>query len=204
MRLPPIAVACLLLSACRIDKVRSDDTTRGGVEPGPGIPACGISPQSRVSEDGLGLLRIGVSIEAIRGSCAIFDEQIGDSATGTLRVDLGQDTARVDVVKGTIRRFTLTHQAYRTADSLGVGTHIATLMRLREATAITDRDRLYAISPAYCGLRFMLLEPAPKAASARTESSLVDLRIKNHFKDYLYRDIRALTTERYEKGARKV
>jgi len=36
------------------------------------------------------------------------------------------------------------------------------------------------------------------------ESSIVDLRIKNYFKDYLYRDIRALTIERDEKGARKV
>lgn len=168
LRLPSFLAACLLLSACRIDKVRSDDTTRGGVEPGPGIPACGIAPQSRVSEDGLGLLRIGVSVEAIRGSCAIIGEQLGDSATGTIQVDLGQDTARVDVVNGAIRRFTLTHQAYRTADSLGVGTHISTLMRLREATAITDRNRLYAISPAYCGLRFMLMDPAPKAASARS------------------------------------
>ena len=34
-------------------------------------------------------------------------------------------------------------------------------------------------------------------------SSLVDLRIKNYFKDYLFRDIRALATERDEKGARR-
>jgi len=31
-----------------------------------------------------------------------------------------------------------------------------------------------------------------------------DLRIKNYFKDYLFRDIRTLTIERDEKGARKL
>ena len=36
------------------------------------------------------------------------------------------------------------------------------------------------------------------------ESCLVDLRIKNYFKDYLFWDIRTLTTERDEKGARKL
>ena len=169
MRTPLAVTACLLvLAACRIEEVRSGDSTRGGVEPGPGIPACGISSASRVSEDGLGLLRIGVALEAIRGSCAILSEALGDSATGMVRVDLGEDTAQVFVQNGAIRRFTLTHQAYRTVDSLGVGTHVATLLRLRESTAITENDRLYAISPAVCGLRFMLMEPAPRAAGSRS------------------------------------
>jgi hypothetical protein len=171
MRSSPLLVACLLLAACRIEKVRTGDTARGGVEPGPGIASCGISPESRVGEDGLGLLRIGVSLDAIRGACAVLSEQTGDSGSGVVRVDLGRDTAIVDMQNGAIRRIRLTHQAYRTSDSLGVGTHIATLLRLREATAITDRDRLYAISPAYCGIRFMLMDPAPKSAAIRTGRS---------------------------------
>jgi hypothetical protein len=166
MRSSFLIAACLGLAACRIEKVRSGDSTRGGFEPGPGIASCGISPASRVSEDGLGLLRVGVSVDAIRGACAVLDEQQGD--TGLMRVDLGEDTALVDLDKGIIKRIRLTHQAYRTSDSLGVGTHISTLLRLRESTAITERERLYAISPAYCGLRFMLMDPAPKSASART------------------------------------
>jgi hypothetical protein len=167
MRVLPLVVLAVLTAGCRIEKVRAGDTTRLGVDPGPGIPSCGISPESRVSEDGLGLLRIGTTIEAIRGACAVIAERNTDS-TGEARIDLGRDTAIVALNKGAIKRITLTHQAYRTSDSLGVGTHIATLLRLREATAITDRDRLYAISPAYCGLRFMLLDPAPKSAASRT------------------------------------
>lgn len=154
-------------TACRIEKVRAGDTTRMGVDPGPGIPQCGITPESRVSEDGLGLLRIGTTIDAVRGGCAVISERITDSA-GSARIDLGRDTALVELNRNVIRRITLTHQAYRTSDSLGVGTHISTLLRLREATAVTDRERLYAISPASCGLRFMLLDPAPKRASARS------------------------------------
>src|SRR3954468_20809956 len=166
MRLAPFLAVCLLLPACRIEKVRASDTTRMGVDPGPGIPPCGISPESRVSEDGLGLLRIGVTLESVRGGCAVIAERVTDSV-GSVSIDLGRDTAIVDLNKGVIRRITLSHQAYRTTDSLGVGTHIATLLRLREATAITDHERLYAISPAYCGLRFLLLDPAPKSEASR-------------------------------------
>jgi hypothetical protein len=155
------------LTACRIEKVRAGDTTRMGVDPGPGIPQCGISPESRVSEDGLGLLRIGMPLESIRGGCAVIGES-GTDSVGSALIDLGRDTAVVDLDKGMIRRITLSHQAYRTSDSLGVGTHISTLMRLRDATGITVNDRLYAVSPAYCGLRFLLVDPAPKSAAART------------------------------------
>lgn len=167
MRIALVVAFGVILSACRIEKVRLSDTTRLGVDPGPGIPPCGISPESRVSEDGLGLLRIGMSLDGIRGSCAVISER-GLDSIGEARIDLGRDTAILALNKGKIRRITLTHQAYRTADSLGVGTHIATLMRLREATAMTERDRLYAVSPAYCGLRFMLMDPAPRSAAARS------------------------------------
>ena len=167
MRVAPFFALCLSVAACRIEKVRAGDTTRLGVDPGPNIPACGISPESRVSEDGLGLLRIGMTLDAVRGGCAVIAERTNDSV-GSAQIDLGRDTALVDLAKGVIRRITLTHQAYRTPDSLGVGTHINTLLRLREATAVTDNEKLYAISPAYCGLRFMLLDPAPKSAAART------------------------------------
>src|SRR5258708_5071069 len=95
------------LAGCRIEKVRSADTTTVGSEPRPGINACGIT-----------------------------------------------------------RRTTLHHQAYRTADSLGVGTRITRLLNLRSATGLTERNRLYAVSPAYCGLRFMLVDPAPRSSSA--------------------------------------
>src|SRR6185295_16782379 len=108
-----------------------------------------------------------VPLDAIRGGCAVISEKGADSI-GEARIDLGRDTAIVALSKGMIRRITLTHQAYRTADSLGVGTHIETLLRLREATAITDHERLYAVSPAYCGLRFMLMDPAPKNSASRS------------------------------------
>jgi hypothetical protein len=167
MRVFPLVLLAVFVTGCRIEKVRPGDTTRLGVDPGPGIPPCGISPESRVSEDGLGLLRIGMMLDAVRGGCAVISERYADSI-GEARIDLGRDTAIVALNKGAIRRITLTHQAYRTADSLGVGTHIATLLRLREPTAITDGERLYAVSPAYCGLRFLLLDPAPKSPAART------------------------------------
>lgn len=169
MRLPLIVALALLAAGCRIEKMKSADSVRGGAEPGPGIPACGITGESRVGEDGLGLLRIGVTVDAIRGSCAILSEEpAAGSAPARARVDLGADTAVLELNQGAISRITLHHQAYRTSDSLGVGTHISTLTRLPDAVGVTERDRLYAVSPAYCGLRFMLADPAPSPPSAQS------------------------------------
>src|SRR3954467_4944129 len=98
-RSPRFIAAFVLLAACRIEKVRSSDTTRMGVDPGPGIPPCGISPESRVSEDGLGLLRIGVTLESIRGACSVVTERVTDSV-GSAGIDLGRDTAIVELNKG--------------------------------------------------------------------------------------------------------
>src|SRR3954470_23766288 len=106
MRRAPLFALFLLLPACRIEKVRAGDTTRMGVDPGPGIPACGISPESRVGEDGLGLLRIGTTLDAVRGGCAVITERVTDSI-GKASIDLGRDTAMVDLDKGVIRRITL-------------------------------------------------------------------------------------------------
>lgn len=168
MRSAVITALALLAVGCRIEKVRSGDTSNQGAEPGPGLMSCGISTASRVSEDGLGLLRIGTSLDAVRAGCAVISEQpsAGDT-TMIVKVDLGRDTADVAFANNVLRRITLHHQAYRTADSLGVGTHVTTLMRLRDAAGLVDRNRLYAVTPAYCGLRFMMESPAPAPPAAQ-------------------------------------
>lgn len=167
------AGVALSVNGCRIEKVRSADTTAVGSEPGPGIMACGITPGSRVGEDGIGALRIGAPLDAVRASCAIISERPeANGAPLVARVDLGLDTATAEFSGGVLQRITLHHQAYRTADSLGVGTRITKLMNLRGVTAVTERNRLYAMSPAYCGLLFMLEDPAPRSSSQNGRAML--------------------------------
>lgn len=168
--LPVLALgAVLLIAACRIEKVRGPDTATLGNEPGPGINSCGITPGSRVSEDGIGVLRIGTTLDAVLASCAMLSERPAVADTPmTARIDLGLDTAATEFVGGVLRRITLHHHAYRTVDSLGVGTSIGRLLTLRSAAGVTERNRLYAVSPAYCGLRFMVAQPAPRLPSAQS------------------------------------
>jgi len=168
--LPLLAVGiALTVAGCRIEKVRSADTTTVGSEPGPGIMACGITPGSRVSEDGIGVLRVGTSLDAVRSSCAVLSEHPGvGNAPLIARVDLGLDTATAEFIGGILKRITLHHHAYRTADSLGVGTPMTRLMNLRAVTGVTERNHLYAVTPAYCGLRFMIENPAPRPPAAQS------------------------------------
>jgi hypothetical protein len=159
-------VACGLLVSvlgCRIEKVRTADTSSAGAaEPGPGVNACGITSESRVRDDGIGVLRIGMSLDAVRANCTVLSERAGaNDGPVVAAIDLGRDTAAVEFVSGVLQRITLHHQAYRTADSVGVGTRISRILAMRSVVGVTERGKLYAISPAYCGLRFMLMSPAP-------------------------------------------
>lgn len=169
-RLGPLIVGfVVVITGCRIEKVRTTDTASASNEPGPGLLSCGISPESRISEDGIGVLRIGASLDAVRASCTVVSERAGANDAPLLaNVDLGRDTAAVEFIMGALRRITLHHQAYRTADSLGVGTHVGQLLNIRNSTGITDRGKLYAVTPTYCGLRFMLVDPAPAAPSVQS------------------------------------
>jgi hypothetical protein len=161
-------MAAIGITACRIEKVHSADNNSAN-EPGAGLMSCGITPESRVTEDGIGVLRIGSSLDVILANCTVVSEKAGaPDAPVLVDVDLGRDTAAVEFTNGVLRRITLHHQVYRTVDSLGVGTHISRLMSMRNSTGITDRGRLYAVAPAYCGLRFMLAEPAPNPPSAQS------------------------------------
>src|SRR4051812_526240 len=171
MKATPIAVGLFtLLAACRIEKVRTaDSASAAAAEPGAGLNGCGITSESRVRDDGIGVLRVGTSLDAVRANCTVIAERSGaNDAPMVAMVDLGRDTAAVEFLGGALQRITLHHQAYRTADSLGVGTHITRLLALRGATGITERGKLYAITPVYCGLRFMLMNPAPTAPSAQS------------------------------------
>ena len=169
-RLGPLVVGFVVaIAGCRIEKFHTTDTATASNEPGPGLLSCGISPESRISEDGIGVLRIGASLDAIRTSCTVISERAGANDAPVLaNIDLGKDTARLEFVSGVLRRITLHHQAYRTADSLGVGTHVGKLLDMRNSTGLTDRGKLYAVAPAYCGLRFMLVNPAPAAPSVQS------------------------------------
>jgi hypothetical protein len=166
----PVTLAAFLVVAagCRIEKVRSSSANAGS-EPGAGLMSCGITQESRVSEDGIGVLRIGTSLDAVLANCTVVSEQAAAiDAPMIVNVDLGRDTAAVEFVNSVLRRITLHHQSYRTVDSLGVGTHITRLLNMKNSTGITERGRLYAVAPAYCGLRFMLADPAPSAPSAQS------------------------------------
>src|SRR3954470_20241870 len=94
------AVACISLAACRIEKAKSTDSSSAGAEPGPGVSACGIAPESHVSEDGLGLLRVGVSLDAIRAGCSVLSESGPTDHPVSARVDIGRDTAVLELERG--------------------------------------------------------------------------------------------------------
>src|SRR4051812_45940914 len=171
MKAATAIVGCFtFFAACRIEKVRTADSgSAAAAEPGAGLSGCGITSESRVRDDGIGLLRMGMSLDAVRANCTILSERPGaNDGPMVAMVDLGRDTAAVEFISGALQRITLHHQAYRTADSLGVGTHISRILALRGSTAITERGKLYGVSPVYCGLRFMLMNPAPTPPSPQS------------------------------------
>jgi hypothetical protein len=168
-----IAVALAMGStvACRIERVRPIDTPTAvvlaAVAQTLGARACGLSEATIVTEVGVGALQIGELADSVRVRCRVIEERVTEGQ-GSMRVDLIRDTAVVAVAEGRVSQVDLHHSPFQTADSLGVGRHLTRLMRLPEVAGITVGGRLYAVSPAHCGLRFLIVDPAPAPPAAQT------------------------------------
>jgi hypothetical protein len=182
-----LAALLLALSACHdapppVERSAADSTApaRGDTArpaPGRGTPApplaarsCGVSAGTVVTESGIGDLRIGRPVAEVAARCEVLGDTTEIRAEGLpariVTVDLGRDTVEAEAVDDRVWRIALEHPAFRTADSLGVGTPLSRLLRLDGARGMAGEDGLYLRVPAHCGLSFRLSDSARGAALA--------------------------------------
>jgi hypothetical protein len=118
-------------------------TQPGGTSGGRQISSCG--PEA-ITDEGIGELRIGATVESIRQKCNVVRDTTAPGAEGMLarklRVALSRDTVEAEIVDGRVWRIAVHSPRLRTADSLGVGITLARLLRLRNPRDCRNR-RLY-------------------------------------------------------------
>ncbi|HEV2017809.1 MAG TPA: hypothetical protein VGQ98_05805 [Gemmatimonadaceae bacterium] len=119
--------------------------------------ACG---DEVVGEEGIGQLRIGATVESVRQRCRIVRDTTVQDAEGMpqrkVAVELSRDTVEAEIVSGRVWRIVVWSPRLRTVDSLGVGTDIVRLLRLKNPRGMAGEGAFFIASPEHCGMSFRL------------------------------------------------
>jgi hypothetical protein len=159
-----------------VDPPLADSATARAPAPIPVEPAgC---DGTTLSDSALGDVRIGRSVADVAASCTIVRDTTAPRSEGqmarVLGVAVGGDTVEAEVVDGRIWRIEVTSPAYRTADSLGVGTALAALLAQEGVSPLSGEGRLFVKTASHCGLSFQLSVPDTGVAAGRW--TVADLR----------------------------
>jgi hypothetical protein len=146
--------------------------------------SCGIAPETRLTETGIGDLQVGRPVAEVAERCHVLSDtteirQEGQPAR-IVTVDLGRDTVEAEAVDARIWRITLDRPAFRTADSLGVGTPLSRLLQYEGVRGMPGEDGLYVRMPVHCGLSFRLSGSGHGSASEWTPERLARLPGETH------------------------
>jgi hypothetical protein len=118
-----------------------------------------------IGEEGIGELRIGITVASIKAKCNILRDSTGRFAEGMpsrkLTVSLPRDTIEAEIVNGRLWRLAVRSPRMHTTDSLGVGTPLSRLLRLRKPHGMTGEGAFYFASPDHCGMSFRLANTGP-------------------------------------------
>jgi hypothetical protein len=113
-----------------------------------------------ITDEGIGDLRIGASIESVRQKCTVVRDTTVMGPEGMparkLAVMFSRDTVETEIVDGRVWRLAVLSPRLRTADSLGVGTSIGRLLQLKNPHGMTGEGQFFVASPAHCGMSFRL------------------------------------------------
>jgi hypothetical protein len=143
----------------------------------PDTTSCG--PHSVITGAGLGGLRIGATVAELESACKVVDDYVGPGAEGSteryLVVDFDTARVRAIVVDGRVWRVHVMSDAFRTADSVGVGTPLARVLRIPGIRGAEGEGRLFAMSPERCGVSFRLSH-IPRGGEHRGAWDLAALR----------------------------
>lgn len=117
-----------------------------------------------VDGDGVGRIRLGMAADSVKAHCTVVSDTVELRSEGqaerTLVAVFGTDTAVVEIDSATVWRIEITDPGLRTADWLGVGTPLSTLLALKGGKqGLTGEGNLFLVTEARCGLSFELSAP---------------------------------------------
>lgn len=160
----------------KVDARLVDSATAQPPAPTPVTPPdCG---STTLSDSALGEVRIGRTVGEVAARCTIVRDTTAPRSEGELArvidVAVGGDTVEAEVVEDRIWRIQIVSPAFRTADSLGVGTPLSVLLAQEGLSPLSGEGRVFVKTASHCGLSFQLSVPDTGAAAGRW--TVADLR----------------------------
>jgi hypothetical protein len=132
-----------------------------------------------LGEEGIGELRIGATVEAVRQKCNVIRDTTAPGAEGMparkLAVALSRDTVEAEIVDGRVWRIAVRSPRLRTTDALGVGTSIGRLRQLKEPRGMMGEGQFFVVSPQHCGMSFQVVNAGPRARGDMDRAGLARL-----------------------------
>ena len=131
-----------------------------------------------VTDSAVGDLRIGATVTEVARRCTIARDTTERRAEGqsvrVIGVAINGDTVDAEVVADRVWRIEVTDPAFRTADSLHVGTALPELLGLPGLRPLSGEGRVFVMIAAHCGLSFQLSVPDTGRRAGRWRAA--DLR----------------------------
>jgi hypothetical protein len=155
-----LAIVCAVLAVfmARERKERSDQGVVTVAEQQVVVPgACRVKS---LSGNGAGPIRVGMSVDSIKTLCHVARDTVQRGLEGMperrIIVAFPPDMVEAEIVDGRLWRLDITSPAFRTTDSLGVGSTLSEFLRLDQLQGLVGEGVLVLISKQHCGLSFML------------------------------------------------
>jgi hypothetical protein len=155
----------LALAACKAKNETSPASASSSAPPSVTFPtsSCG---EEVVTDEGIGQLRIGATVESIKQKCKVLRDTTVSGAEGMparkLAVAFSKDTVDVQIVDGRVWRIAVHSPGLRTASLIGVGTLNQRLQTLKDPRGAMGEGALFVVSPQYCGMSFRLANAGPR------------------------------------------
>ena len=147
------------VTACTAKKDQSDSPAQSSVA----LP-CG---NEVISGRGIGELVVGRNVDSIKRVCHVISDSTELGAEGMptriLRVAFSRDTVEAEIDSSRIWRIEVASRSFKTSDSIGVGTSIERLLRLKEPKGLGAEGAVFLVSPEHCGLSFQLSDSGSDA-----------------------------------------
>jgi hypothetical protein len=119
-----------------------------------------------VTEEGIGQLRIGATVESIKEKCKVLRDTIVSGVEGMparkLAVAFSRDTVDAEIVDGRVWRIAVHSPGLRTASLIGVGTLNQRLQSLKDPHGAMGEGGLFVLTPQHCGMSFRLANAGPR------------------------------------------
>ena len=121
---------------------------------------CSNGTSLMLSDSGIGALRLGASVDAIREQCVVFRDTVELSAVGmkqrVLHTQLGPAMMYVEIVNSRVSRISTTSPVLLTEDGLGAGSSLESLLQTPNIVGTLVNNSVVVRMPNHCGLSFQL------------------------------------------------